>query len=50
MKKRKLLRTALLQERFDLAAHALVYGMLREKVKESQNGKERRTQRQPERP
>ena len=43
----KLLKYALQNQRYDLAAHVLVYGLIKAKVEE--NGKKRRPQRQPKR-
>jgi hypothetical protein len=43
----KLLKYALDNQRYDLAAHILVYAMLKVKVEE--NGKKRRPQGQPKR-
>jgi hypothetical protein len=43
----KLLKYALDNRRYDLAAHALVYGLIKAKIKE--NGKKRRPQGQPKR-
>jgi hypothetical protein len=45
--KLKLLQVALAEQNYDLAAHALVYGMV--KVKAEQNDKKRRTKGQPKR-
>jgi hypothetical protein len=53
----KLLKVALEQQNYDLAARVLVYGLLKTMVKEleeknlcSSEAKQRRTKRQPERP
>ena len=43
----KLLKYALENQHYDLAAHVLVYGLVKAKIKE--NGKKRRPQRQPKR-
>ena len=43
----KLLKYALQNQRYDLAAHVLVYGLIKAKVEE--NGKKRRPQRQSKR-
>ena len=43
----KLLKVALEKQNYELAAHALVYGLLKTKAQE--NGKKRRTKRQSER-
>ena len=43
----KLLKVALEQGRYDLAAHVLVYGLVKTVIKE--NGKKRRAERQSER-
>jgi len=46
----KILRVALEKQEYDLAAHVLVYGLVKAKVEESnQNGKKRSTSRQPKR-
>jgi len=45
--KLNLLQVALSNQNYDLAAHALVYGMV--KVKAEQNDKKRRTTRKPKR-
>jgi len=45
--KLNLLQVALSKQDYDLAAHALVYGMV--KVKVEQNGKKRRAKEQPKR-
>jgi len=45
--KLNLLQVALSKQDYDLAAHALVYGMV--KVKVEQNGKKRRSKEQPKR-
>jgi len=45
--KLNLLKVALSNQNYDLAAHALVYGMV--KVKAEQNDKKRRTTRKPKR-
>jgi hypothetical protein len=45
--KTKLLKYALDNQRYDLAAHILVYAMVKVKVKE--NGKKRRPEGQPKR-
>ena len=48
--KLKILRVALERQDYNLAAHALVYGLVKAKVQETnQNGKKRRPQGQPER-
>jgi hypothetical protein len=48
--KLKILRVALERQDYNLAAHVLVYGLVKAKVEEiKQNGKERRPQEQPER-
>jgi hypothetical protein len=47
---RKVLRVALAQGRYDVAAHALVYGLIKAKVKESPNGTKRSTRGQSKRP
>jgi hypothetical protein len=44
----KLLKYALDKQRYDLAAHVLVYGLLKARIE--QNGKKRRSKRQPKRP
>jgi len=46
--KLKLLQVALSRQDYNLAAHTLVYGLL--KVKAEDNGKKRSTKRQPKRP
>jgi len=43
----KVLKHALETQNYDLAAHALVYGMVKAKI--DQNGKKRRFKRQPKR-
>ncbi len=43
----KILKYALENQHYDLAAHVLVYGLVKAKIKE--NGKKRRPQRQPKR-
>ena len=43
----KLLKVALEKQNYELAAHVLVYGLL--KAKSEQNGKKRRAKRQSER-
>ena len=43
----KLLKYALQNQRYDLAAHVLVYGLIKAKVEE--NGKKRRPKRQSKR-
>jgi len=43
----KLLKYALQNQRYDLAAHILVYGLIKVKIEE--NGKKRRPQRQSKR-
>jgi hypothetical protein len=49
--KLKLLRVALESQQYDLAAHAIVYGMVKAKAEEQQrNGKKRSPARQPKRP
>ncbi|MFP3898207.1 MAG: hypothetical protein ACLFVD_02740 [Dehalococcoidia bacterium] len=50
--KAKVLPLALKAQRYDLAAHVLVYGMLKAKAaqKDRINGKKRTTRRKPERP
>ena len=44
----KLLKYALDKQHYDLAAHVLVYGLIKAKIEE--NGKKRRSKRQPKRP
>jgi hypothetical protein len=44
----QLLKYALDNQRYDLAAHVLVYGLIKAKIEE--NGKKRRPKRQPKRP
>ena len=44
----KLLKYALDKQHYDLAAHVLVYALVKTQIKE--NGKKRRTQRQSKRP
>jgi hypothetical protein len=44
----QLLKYALDNQRYDLAAHVLVYGLVKAKIEE--NGKKRRPKRQPKRP
>ena len=44
----KLLKYALDKQHYDLAAHVLVYGLIKAKIEE--NGKKRRPKRQPKRP
>ena len=44
----KLLKFALEKQNYELAAHVLVYGLIKTIV--DRNGKKRRTKRQPERP
>ncbi len=46
----KLLKGALQQQRYDLAAHIIVYGMIKAKAKENRrNGQKRSSARQPKR-
>ena len=49
--KLNLLKVALSNQNYDLAAHALVYGMVKAKVEESKqkNGQKRRSKEQPKR-
>jgi len=49
--KLKILRVALESQRYDLAAHAIVFGMVKAKVQENQkNGKKGSTPRESKRP
>jgi len=48
--KLRVLQVALERQNYDLAAHVLVYGLVKAKVEESRNGKKRRPKGQPERP
>ncbi len=43
----KLLKTAIENQRWDVAAHALVIGMVQAKQKGDSNGKKRRSTRKP---
>ena len=49
--KLNILRVALQKQHYDLAAHAIVFGMVQAKVKEQQdNGKKRSSTEKPKRP
>jgi hypothetical protein len=49
--KLKILQVALATQDYDLAAHAIVYGMIKAKIQENkQNGKKGTTPGQPKRP
>lgn len=50
MIKPRLLHLALERQDYNLAAHTLVYGLVKTKVEDSKNGKKRRPTGQPERP
>lgn len=48
--KLKVLQVALAKQDYNLAAHAIVYGLVKAKVKENHNGKKGSTPRESKRP
>lgn len=48
--KLKILRVAIEKQQYDLAAHAIVYGLVKAKVKENPNGKKGSTPKESKRP